>query len=164
MGSHRPRVKRRGSFGIFTSKPRRGMARRPIRTGWLVSIQKDGGGRRGARCIAEAVEAARQRATRRPVAPSITSRSERERGGLTGVQSTRMLCMQMRSDRPIGYPVLQASSSQFILLSFSLSLSSTPPPTPHPSPVPQLPGPGLLSLGLVARFGLEKMYYISKSK
>jgi len=26
----------------------------------------------------------------------------RWRGGLTGVQSTRMLCMQMRSDRPIG--------------------------------------------------------------
>lgn len=54
----------------------------------------------------EAVEAVRQRATRR-AARTLPDRREKERGGLTGVQSTRMLCMQMRSDRPIGYPVLQ---------------------------------------------------------
>lgn len=81
----------------------------------------------------EAVEAVRQRATR-PAAWSIASRSERERGGLTGVQSTRMLCMQMRSDRPIGYPVLQRPPH-------GSSSSRSPCSAPRPGPCTDSPRP-----------------------
>lgn len=74
---------------------------------------------RRAGCISRPWKRSNGEERRHPVS-RIPSRSETERGGLTGVQSTRMLCMQMRSDRPIGYPVLErpphgSSSSRSLL-------------------------------------------------
>lgn len=74
---------------------------------------------RRAGCISRPWKRSSSEERRHPVS-RIPSRSETERGGLTGVQSTRMLCMQMRSDRPIGYLVLErpphgSSSSRSLL-------------------------------------------------
>ena len=117
---------------------------------WYRYTKMEEAGERRAGCISRPWKRSSSEGRRHPVS-SAPSRSETERGGLTGVQSTRMLCMQMRSDRPIGYPVLErpphgSSSSRSLL------------PCPLAGPWTEL------RLDLVARFGLEKMYYISKSK
>lgn len=109
---------------------------RPMRTRWYRYTKMEERLSRSSLHL-EAVEAVRQRKRRR-VASRQRSERRTKRGGLTGVQSTRMLCMQMRSDRPIGYPVHHrpphGSSSSLSPPRHPTpgSLSSTDSPRPGP--------------------------------
>lgn len=98
-------------------------------------------------------------------------RGTEKRGGLTGVQQTRMLCMQMRADRPIREPLLFPPAAlpldQFAallgspsrrFLAFSLAFSLLP--------CTQSRTPFLLNCTYTLQLSnrLRKIYYISIEK